>query len=121
MKEKDLPECPIETALLLFGEKWKFLILRELLMGTKRFKELRSSIDGISDRMLSIKLSALVEDGLVQKEIFPQVPPKVEYSLTQLGWTLTKVFQSLYGWGEMYQELVHSGQLPTAPTPSDPQ
>ena len=111
MIEKKLPECPIETALQLFGEKWKFLILRELLTGTKRFKDLRSAIDGISDRMLSLKVTALIEDGLVKKEVYHEMPPRVEYSLTQLGGTLTEVFESLYCWGEMYQDLTYSGKL----------
>ena len=112
MKKEEMPICPIETALLLFGEKWKFLIIRELLPAPKRFKDLHSSISDISDRMLSVKLTALVQSGLVQRKLFAQVPPKVEYSLTELGRTLHPVFAALYDWGEMYQNLVNSGQLP---------
>jgi len=111
MRKNEMPECPIETALTLFGEKWKFLIIRELLFGPKRFMHLRQAINGISERMLSVKLQALVEDGLVSKKVFPQVPPKVEYSLTELGQTLTKVFEELYDWGEMYQQLVQTDSL----------
>ena len=115
MKKNELPECPIETALLLFGEKWKFLILRELLGGPKRFKDLRKAVNGISDRMLSVKLGALVDDGLITKKIFAQVPPKVEYAMSELGGSLTEVFSSLYVWGEGYQQLVYSGRLKLDP------
>lgn len=111
MNKKDMPECPIETALMLFGEKWKFLILRELLMGPKRFKHLTAAINKISDRMLTVKLEALIKEGLVSKTIYTQGPHRIEYDLTDLGRTLTTVFESLYDWGEMYQTLVNTDQL----------
>lgn len=100
---QDIPVCPVETALLMIGDKWKFLILRELVRGKKRFGELSKSIHHISEKMLSRNLKSMEEDGLIHREVFAQVPPKVEYSLTELGSSLKPILLSLYEWGSMYQ------------------
>ncbi|MFL8675724.1 winged helix-turn-helix transcriptional regulator [Clostridioides sp. GD02377] len=102
--EKYLPACPVEITLQMIGDKWKFLILRELIRGKKRFGELSKSIDNISQKMLSQNLKSMEEDGLVHREVYEQFPPKVEYSLTELGMTLRPILVSLFEWGNMYKE-----------------
>ena len=79
---KDLPACPVETTLSLIGNKWKVLILRDLLPGTKRFGELKKSIGGVSQKVLTAQLRDMEENGLVNRKVYAEVPPKVEYSLT---------------------------------------
>ena len=101
--EKKLPACPVETTLLMISDKWKVLILRDLLTGTKRFSELKSSVTGISQKVLTAHLRSMEEDGLVHREVYPEVPPKVEYSLTDLGDTLKPVLDSMWLWGENYK------------------
>lgn len=102
--KKELPPCPVETTLLLIGEKWKVLILRDLIDGTKRFNELKKSISSISQKMLTQQLRAMEEDGLVDRKVYAEVPPRVEYSLTETGISLKPILDSLYHWGEQYQE-----------------
>ncbi len=108
MQKKILPACPVETTLTLIGNKWKILIIRELITGTKRFGEIKNCIDGISQKVLTTQLRAMEEDGLVFREVYPQVPPKVEYSLTNLGISLQPVLETLGEWGLQYksQELI---------------
>lgn len=101
---KVLPPCPIETTLLLIGSKWKVLILRDLFTGTKRFGELKTSLNAISQKVLTQNLRQMEEDGLITRKVYPEVPPKVEYSLTELGHTLKPVMDSLWQWGEGYQK-----------------
>ncbi|MCC0665806.1 winged helix-turn-helix transcriptional regulator [Clostridioides sp. ZZV15-6597] len=102
--KKYLPACPVEITLQMIGDKWKFLILRELISGKKRFGELSKSIENISQKMLSQNLKSMEEEGLVHREAYAQVPPKVEYSLTELGMTLRPILVSLFEWGNMYKE-----------------
>lgn len=102
--KKELPPCPVETTLLLIGDKWKVLILRDLIDGTKRFNELKKSINSISQKMLTQQLRAMEEDGLVDRKVYAEVPPRVEYSLTETGISLKPILDSLYCWGEQYQE-----------------
>ena len=104
-KLEDLPACPIETTLSLIGNKWQVLILRDLgLNGTMRFKELQRSIGKISQKVLTSNLRAMEESGLVHREVFAEVPPRVEYSLTELGVTLQPVLDAMRVWGESYKE-----------------
>lgn len=103
--QKILPPCPIETTLLLIGNKWKVLILRDLFDGTKRFGELKNSIGDISQKVLTQNLRKMEEDGLTNRKVYPEIPPRVEYSLTELGHTLQPVMDSLWQWGEGYQNL----------------
>ena len=102
---EDLPACPVETTLMLIGNKWQVLILRDLnLNGTMRFKALQRSIGGISQKVLTSNLRAMEESGIVHREGFAEVPPRVEYSLTELGETLQPVLDAMWAWGESYKE-----------------
>lgn len=102
---EDLPACPVETTLTLIGSKWQVLILRDLTVnGTMRFKELQRSIGRISQKVLTSNLRAMEGSGLVHREVFAEVPPRVEYSLAELGQTLAPVLDALRQWGESYRE-----------------
>ncbi|BCI61451.1 winged helix-turn-helix transcriptional regulator [Solibaculum mannosilyticum] len=101
--KRELPACPVETTLTLIGDKWKVLILRDLLPGTKRFGELKKSIGSVSQKVLTTQLRAMEENGLVHREVYAQVPPKVEYSLTELGRSLKPILDAMRDWGEGYQ------------------
>lgn len=96
--------CPVETTLLLINDRWKILILRELLEGTKRFGELRKAIGTVSPKVLTSHLRSMEEDGLVDREIFAEVPPRVEYTLTELGESLNPILNAMKDWGMNYQE-----------------
>ena len=99
----DLPACPVETTLTLIGDKWKVLILRDLLPGTKRFGELKKSIGSVSQKVLTAQLRAMEENRLVHREVYAEVPPRVEYSLTELGKSLKPILDSMWAWGEEYK------------------
>ena len=99
----ELPACPVETTLTLIGDKWKVLILRDLLPGTKRFGELKKSVGNVSQKVLTAQLRAMEESGLVHREVYAEVPPRVEYSLTELGKSLKPILDSLWVWGEAYK------------------
>ena len=99
-----LPACPVETTLSLIGDKWKVLILRDLMPGKKRFGELRKSVGGISQKVLTAQLRAMEESGLVHREVYAEVPPRVEYSLTELGESLRPILDSMRIWGEKYKQ-----------------
>lgn len=103
MKSKDLPKCPIETTLKMLGCKWKVLIIRELLTGTKRFGEIKRAVTGITQKVLTSKLREMEELGLLEREVYPQIPPKVEYTLTDIGYSLRPVLESLKCWGKDYK------------------
>ena len=100
----ELPACPVETTLTLIGDKWKVLILRDLMPGTKRFGELKKSVGNVSQKVLTVQLRAMEESGLVHRQVYAEVPPRVEYSLTELGRSLKPVLDSLWAWGEGYKE-----------------
>lgn len=102
-KTKELPACPVETTLTLIGNKWKVLIIRDLLTGTKRFGELKKSIGSVSQKVLTSQLRAMEEDGLIHREVYAEVPPRVEYSLTELGWSLQPILDAMVGWGNNYK------------------
>ena len=101
--KKELPACPVETTLTLIGDKWKVLILRDLLTGTKRFGELKKSIGAVSQKVLTAQLRAMEESGLLIRTVYAEVPPKVEYSLTELGKSLKPILDSMWNWGENYK------------------
>lgn len=101
--EKVLPACPVETTLLLIGNKWKVLILRDLLSGKKRFGELKKSIGTVSQKVLTAQLRDMEENGLVHREVYAEVPPRVEYSLTELGESLKPILDSMQDWGTEYK------------------
>lgn len=100
---KELPACPVETTLMLIGDKWKVLILRDLLSGTKRFGELKKSIGGVSQKVLTAQLRDMEESGLITRRVYAEVPPRVEYSLTGLGQSLKPILDSMRNWGEEYK------------------
>lgn len=98
-----LPPCPVETTLLLIGSKWKVLILRDLIDGKKRFGELKRSVGSVSQKVLTAQLREMEADGLVKRTVYAEVPPRVEYELTELGFTLKPILDSLWAWGENYK------------------
>ena len=100
---KKLPACPVETTLTLISDKWKVLILRDLLPGTKRFGELRKSIGHVSQKVLTAQLRQMEQSGLVNRKVYAEVPPKVEYSLTDVGYSLKPILDAMWTWGEEYQ------------------
>lgn len=99
-KTKELPACPVETTLTLIGDKWKVLILRDLMSGTKRFGELKKSIGTVSQKVLTAQLRDMEANGLVHREVYAEVPPRVEYSLTELGQSLKPILDAMWNWGE---------------------
>ena len=103
---KELPPCPVETTLMMISDKWKVLIIRELLPGTKRFNEIHHSIDGVSQKVLTQKLREMESDGLLERKVYAEVPPKVEYSLTELGMTLKPILDSMERWGNDYKAVM---------------
>ena len=101
--KKDLPSCPVETTLMLISNRWKVLIIRDLLEGTKRFGELKKSVGNISQKVLTANLRSMEEDGLLTRKVFPEVPPHVEYTLTETGYSLKPVLDSMVDWGVTYK------------------
>ena len=104
MIEKDLPACPVEITMGLIGEKWKVLIIRDLLTGTKRFGELKKSVKGITQKVLTENLRQMENSGLISRKVYAEVPPRVEYSLTETGWSLKPILDSMVEWGNCYRE-----------------
>lgn len=102
--DKILPDCPVETTLQLIGDKWKVLIIRDLLTGTKRFNELMRSVTGITQKVLTSHLRSMESDGLVTRTVFAEVPPRVEYNLTETGFSLKPILDSMVIWGTSYKE-----------------
>ena len=100
---KTLPAGPVETTLMLIGSKWKVLILRDLLPGTKRFGVLRRSIGSVSQKVLTAQLRDMEACGLVNRRVYAEVPPRVEYSLTELGRSLRPILDAMWAWGEAYK------------------
>ena len=101
---KELPACPVETTLMLIGDKWKVLILRDLMPGTKRFGELKKSVGNVSQKVLTSQLRDMGANGLVTRQVYADVPPGVEYSLTDLGRSLKPILDAMWTWGEEYKE-----------------
>ena len=98
-----LPACPVETTLMLIGDKWKVLILRDLMPGTRRFGELKKSIGHVSQKVLTAQLRDMEASGLVSRRVYAEVPPRVEYTLTELGRSLEPVLDALRHWGGEYK------------------
>ena len=103
-KANEWPACPVETTLMLIGDKWKVLILRDLLDGTKRFGELKNSVGGVSQKVLTAQLRDMEDSGLVSRKVYAEVPPRVEYSLTDLGRSLQPILDAMRNWGTEYKE-----------------
>ena len=100
----NLPACPVETTLTLISDKWKMLILRDLLTGTKRFGELRKSIGTVSQKVLTSQLRQMEESGLLTRKVYAEVPPRVEYTLTELGYSLKPNMDAMWACGENYKK-----------------
>ena len=99
----ELPACPVETTLMLIGDKWKVLILRELMGGTKRFGALKKSIGTVSQKVLTAQLRDMEDKGLLTRKVYAEVPPRVEYTLTETGYSLKPILDSMVAWGTDYQ------------------
>lgn len=99
----NLPACPIETTLMLIGDKWKVLILRELMGGTKRFGELKRAIGAVSQKVLTAQLRDMEDKGLLTRKVYAEVPPRVEYTLTPTGYSLKPILDAMVAWGTDYQ------------------
>ena len=98
-----LPACPVETTLMLIGDKWKVLILRDLMPGTRRFGELKKSIGSVSQKVLTAQLRDMEEKGLLTRKVYAEVPPRVEYTLTETGYSLKPVLDAMWAWGTDYK------------------
>ena len=103
MTKDEMPACPVATTVQLIGSKWKLLILRDLLSRPWRFNELRRDLEGVSQKVLTDSLRALEADGIVRRTVYPEVPPRVEYSLTELGRSLKPILDAMWNWGENYK------------------
>lgn len=104
-KKNELPPCPVEITLSMMSDRWKVLILRDLLDGTKRFGELRKSIGKVSQKVLTANLRSMEDDGLISRKVFAEVPPRVEYTLTETGMSLKPILDSMVIWGENYRKM----------------
>ena len=100
----ELPACPVETTLMLIGDKWKVLILRDLMEGTKRFGELKKSIGTVSQKVLTAQLRDMENKDLLSRKVYAEVPPRVEYTLTDTGRSLKPILDSMVAWGTDYQQ-----------------
>ena len=105
--KKPLPDCPVETTLQLIGDKWKILIIRDLLDGTKRFNELKKSLTGITQKVLTSKLRDMEDSGLLTRKIYPEVPPKVVYELTDSAKSIIPIIMELDKWGQNFAKEHH--------------
>ena len=105
---RKIPDCPVEMTLHLIGDKWKVLILRDLMTGTKRFNELKRSVTGITQKVLTSHLRSMEKDGLVIRTVYPEVPPKVEYTLTDTGYSLKPILDTLFAWGTEYKSTLNA-------------
>ncbi len=102
--EENLPACPVETTLLLIGNKWKVIILRDLMDGTRRFGELKKSIGDVSQKVLTAQLRDMEAKGLINRKVYAEVPPKVEYTLTKTGYSLKPILDAMTEWGLEYKQ-----------------
>ncbi len=103
VSKENLPECPVATTVQLIGSKWKLLIIRNLLARTWRFNELQKSLEGISQKVLTESLRSMERDGIIKREVFPEVPPHVEYSLSEIGESMRPIIQAMEEWGMEYK------------------
>lgn len=103
-KEEVLPQCPVATTVNLIGNKWKLLIIRNLLVGKARFKDLKNGIEGISQKVLTDNLRSMEADGLIVRTSYPEIPPRVEYELSELGNSLRPIIKSMEVWGNEYKK-----------------
>ncbi len=103
LTKDELPECPVQTTVQLIGSKWKLLILRNLLARPWRFNELHKSLAGISQKVLTDSLRSMEEDGIITRTVYPEVPPRVEYALSELGESMRPIIKAMEAWGTAYK------------------
>lgn len=103
LTKEEMPACPVATTVALIGSKWKLLIIRNLLARPWRFNELKKDLEGISQKVLTDSLRSMGADGIITRTVYPEVPPRVEYSLTELGKSLKPILDSMRAWGEAYK------------------
>ena len=104
LKKEDMPTCPVATTVALIGSKWKLLIIRNLLMRPWRFNELKKNLEGISQKVLTDSLRSMEEDGIIIRTVYPEVPPRVEYRLSELGESMRPIIDAMEKWGKSYKE-----------------
>jgi DNA-binding HxlR family transcriptional regulator len=104
LTKEELPECPVATTVSLIGSKWKLLIIRNLLQRPWRFNELKNNLEGISQKVLADSLRSMEKDGLITRTVYPEVPPRVEYALSDLGQSLKPILDSMVEWGNNYKK-----------------
>ena len=102
--EKNLPACPVEMTLMLISDRWKVLIIRDLLDGTKRFGELKKAIGNVSQKVLTANQRSMEDSGLLTRKVYPEVPPRVEYTLTETGYSLKPILDAMVVWGTEYKQ-----------------
>lgn len=107
-QNEDRLTCEVESTIKVIGGRWKVLIIRELMTDVRRFGELQRALSGITQKMLTQQLRELEEDGIINRQVYPQIPPKVEYSLTTLGETLKPILSAMHEWGVKYS--IHTGE-----------
>ena len=105
MKNNDeiIDACPVATTVNLIGSKWKLLIMRNLLQRPLRFNELQKSLEGISQKVLTDSLRSMERDGIINRTVYPEVPPRVEYSLSEIGESMRSIINAMQEWGENYK------------------
>ena len=103
LTKEELPACPVATTVALVGSKWKLLIIRNLLERPWRFNELQRDLEGISQKVLTDSLRSMEADGIITRTVYPEVPPRVEYTLSELGYSLSPILEAMRSWGEAYQ------------------
>ncbi len=103
LTKEEIPACPVATTVALIGSKWKLLIIRNLLARPWRFNELKKDLEGISQKVLTDSLRSMEADGIITRTVYPEVPPRVEYALTELGESLKPILDSMRAWGEAYK------------------
>lgn len=102
--EKSLPACPVEITLMLISDRWKVLIIRDLLDGTKRFGEIKKSVGNVSQKVLTSNLRSMEDSGLLTRKVYAEVPPRVEYTLTETGYSLKPILDAMVKWGTEYKQ-----------------
>lgn len=110
LTKEEMPACPVATTVALIGSKWKLLIMRNLLSRPWRFNELRKDLDGVSQKVLTDSLRSMEDDGIVIRTVYPEVPPRVEYSLSELGESMRPIMDAMEAWGNSYKKLVENNE-----------
>lgn len=121
VKKEELPACPVATTVQLIGSKWKLLIMRNLLLRPWRFNELQKNLEGISQKVLTDSLRSMETDGIITRTVYPEVPPRVEYALSELGESMRPIIESMESWGLHYKKLFENETEQGTKTPNPPE